>query len=126
MNRFTAAALCKKFTSVWRSWGYVNDSFAEDFQSLERTGALRLDGPCQVIWKTKQKFVLKGIAPSGKTFAYKSYCKLKGAVKFFFRLSPCGMEAMNFQLIADCGIALPRLFIPIWLVMKKPRGFIAK
>lgn len=109
MNRFTAAALCKKFTSVWRSWGYVNDSFAEDFQSLERTGALRLDGPCQVIWKTKQKFVLKGIAPSGKTFAYKSYCKLKGAVKFFFRLSPCGMEAMNFQLIADCGIALPRL-----------------
>lgn len=109
MSRFIAPALCKKFTSVWRSWSYINDSFADDFQILERSGTLRMGGEFPVIWKTKQKFVLKGTAASGRTFAYKSYCKLKGAIKYFFRLSPCGMEAMNFQRISNCGIALPRL-----------------
>ena len=109
MSRFVAAELCKKFTSVWRSWSYVNDSFAGDFQALEQSGNLRMDGAFPVIWKTNQKFVIKGTAPSGKIFAYKSYRKIKGVAKYFFRLSPCGMEAMNFQRITRCNIPLPKL-----------------
>ena len=109
MSRFVAAELCKKFTSVWRSWSYVNDSFAGDFQALEQSGNLRMDGAFPVIWKTNQKFVIKGTAPSGKIFAYKSYRKIKGVAKYFFRLSPCGMEAMNFQRITQCNIPLPKL-----------------
>lgn len=109
MKKNIAAALKSSFTSVWQSWSYVNDTFAGDMEELLAAGSLKLDGPFPVIWKTKQKFVLKGTAPSGRTFAYKSYCKLKGAGKYFFRLSPCGMEAENFQRISDCNIALPRL-----------------
>lgn len=109
MKKFIAEALKTEFTSVWRSWSYIHKDFAGDFQALEKAGSLKLDGPFPVIWKTKQKFVLKGTGASGRTFAYKSYCKLKGTVKYFFRLSPCGMEAENFQRISDCGIALPRL-----------------
>ncbi|MBO5923236.1 MAG: hypothetical protein J6Q81_01855, partial [Lentisphaeria bacterium] len=109
MNRFIAAKLCKKFTSVWCSWSYINESFAGDFQALEQSDTLCMDGVFPVIWKTSQKFVIKGTAPSGKTFAYKSYRKIKGVAKYFFRLSPCGMEAVNFQKISNCNIPLPRL-----------------
>ena len=109
MKKFIAAALQPEFTSCWRSWTYINEEFADDFQALQAAGSLKMNGQFPMIWRTKQKFVLKGTAPSGKTFAYKSYCKLKGTIKYLFRLSPCGMEAENFQLISDCGIALPRL-----------------
>ena len=109
MKKNIADALKSSFTSIWRSWSYINKDFAGDFQALTESDSLKLQGPFPVIWRTKQKFVLKGSAPSGKTFAYKSYSKLKSSWKYFFRLSPCGMEAENFQRISDCGITLPRL-----------------
>lgn len=108
MKKRVASSLSSSHTSIWGSWTYVNDTFDNDFQALDKAGTLRMDGPFQVIWKTKQKYVLKAVASSGTTFAYKSYRKIRGTLKYLFRASPCCMEKRNFQLLTDCGIPLPK------------------
>jgi tRNA A-37 threonylcarbamoyl transferase component Bud32 len=62
-----------------------------------------------VIWRTKQKFVMRITAPSGKVAAFKFYDKLKSPQKFFLRYSPAAAEALNYQRIADMDIAAPQL-----------------
>ena len=95
--------------SPWRSWFYVNDGFKDDFLSLVESNALQKDGEFPVIWNTKQKYVLKVQCASGRVFAYKAYNRLKKQYKFFFRLSPCGAEAANYQQINSLGIKTPQL-----------------
>ena len=96
-------------TSCWRSWRYVNDDFKDEFLSLVERNALQKDGEFPVIWSTKQKYVLKASCVSGSFFAYKAYNKLKKQYEFFFRLSHCGAEAVNYQQISSMGIKTPRL-----------------
>ena len=96
-------------TSCLRSWSFVQESFAENFKQLEDSGDLVKDGPYPVIWDTKQKFVLKVPTASGMNIVYKSYNKLRKAYKYMFRLSPCGTEALNYQIIKELGIDVPEL-----------------
>ena len=96
-------------TAIWRSWQYCHDSFADDLEELQQSGDLQRESKFQRIWQTKQKYVLKITTGSGKTAAFKEYDRIKSAWKYLFRLSPCGSEALNYQLLANIDIALPRL-----------------
>ena len=96
-------------TSFIRSWSFVEASFAGSFRQLEEEKNLRKDGPYPVIWDTKQKYVLKVPTASGISVVYKSYNKLRSPYKYTFRLSPCGAEALNSQLITALGIDMPKL-----------------
>ena len=95
-------------TRLFSSWSYIKNSFAGDFEALSVSGALQEDGGSPVIWSTKQKFVLK-VGVNGKCYAYKSYRKIRHIHKYMFRLSPCGFEARNYQLLADAGIPMAKL-----------------
>ena len=95
--------------SSWFSWSYIDRDIAGDFAGLQNGKSLERNGDFPVIWDTKQKYVLKVAAPSGKVFAFKKYDHLKNAYKFFFRCSPCGAEAVNFQRISSLDIPMPKL-----------------
>ena len=99
----------QKSFSILRSWNYCHIDIAEEFLQLQKTNALSRNCQYQRIWQTKQKYVLKVTADNGVTFAYKAYDDLKKKYKYLFRLSPCGAEAANIQLITALGIPMPRL-----------------
>ena len=94
---------------IFQSWEYVHPNFADDLKSLRQSGELHRNGIHPVIWRTKQKFVMRITAPSGKVAAFKFYDKLKSPQKFFLRHSPAAAEALNYQRIADMNIAAPQL-----------------
>lgn len=110
MKNFVAEVFEQKQTSIWSSWQFVQSDFAEEFAFLRQNSPLVRNGKHRLIWRTKQKFVLKITTASGKTFAYKAYDKLKKKYKFFFRLSPCGAEAVNYQLIKSINIPVPQIW----------------
>ena len=105
---YPSETVCSVISS-WFSWSYVDRDFAGEFNGLQKDKSLARNGDFPVIWDTKQKYVLKVAAPSGKVFAFKKYDRLKNAYKFFFRCSPCGAEAVNFQRISSLDIPMPRL-----------------
>ena len=91
------------------SYCFVRKEFAEIFRQLESQGMLRENGPCEMIWSTHTKFVLKVPLPDGRFAAFKTYRKINKPLKFALRPSPCGFEALNFQLIEKCGIPVVKL-----------------
>ena len=95
-------------TRLSSSWLWVEKSFAEDFEMLSQSGMLREDGGAPVIWKTKQKYVLK-VSSSGRNYVFKSYRKVRDVRKYLFRLSPCGFEAYNYQQFAAAGLPMANL-----------------
>lgn len=99
----------KVITSFLHSWEYVHPEFTGDLAALRSSGKLHRTGGFQVIWKTKQKFVMRVTAPSGKSTAFKIYDNIKAPRKFFLRNSPAAAEAVNYQRIAELGIAVPCL-----------------
>ena len=84
---YPSKTVCSVISS-WFSWSYVDRDFAGEFNGLQKDKSLARNGDFPVIWDTKQKYVLKVAAPSGKVFAFKKYDRLKNAYKFFFRCSP--------------------------------------
>lgn len=96
-------------TGLRHSWSYFEETFFEEYQKLIREDAIRRNGPFQLLWETRQKFVLKITTSSGRSAALKSYDKLRNGYKFLYRLSPCGAEGVNYQLFRDLGITVPKL-----------------
>ena len=91
------------------SYCFVHKDFAEFFEQLQTQGMLRENGPCEMIWSTHTKFVLKVPLPDGRFIAFKTYRKIRKPLKFALRPSPCGFEALNFQLIEKCNIPVVKL-----------------
>ena len=92
-------------TSFMSSWCWVKNSFSEDFETLSKSGVLCENGGAQIIWSTKQKYVLK-VSCSGKNYVYKSYRKIRDIRKYILRLSPCGFEAYNYQRFSAAGLPM--------------------
>ena len=95
-------------TRIISSWSWVKKSFAEDFETLSKSGVLREDGGAEIIWSTKQKYVLK-VSCSDRNYVFKSYRKVRDVRKYLFRMSPCGLEARNYQLLAAAGLPMAKL-----------------
>ena len=94
---------------IFQSWEYIHPDFADDLKSLRQSEQLHRTGKHPVIWRTKQKFVMRVETPSGKVAAFKIYDHLKTPRKFFLRHSPAAAEALNYQRIADLNITAPKL-----------------
>ena len=95
-------------TSFMSSWCWVKKSFAEDFETLSKSGVLCENGGAEIIWSTKQKYVLK-VSCAGRNYVFKSYRKVRDVRKYLFRMSPCGLEARNYQLLAAAGLPMAKL-----------------
>ena len=92
----------------WKSWSFISSAAAEDFRQLAGSGKLRRDGGEPVIWQTQQKYVLK-VSCGNRSYAYKSYTRIRQKRKYLFRLSPCGLEAKNYQRFQDIGMPMAEL-----------------
>ena len=109
MKKHIASTFSKSAISLRSSWIYCKDSFAETFEKLLQQGAFLESGPGEKIWGTRTKYVLK--LPAGENFdvVYKGYRKISKVYSYLLRPSPCGLESVNYQRIADLGIRVPEL-----------------
>lgn len=95
---------------LFRSWSWVRDDFADEFDRLSDAGALRPDGGISpTIWHTRTKFVLRAATSRGFDIAYKSYFKIRNFHQYMLRPSDCASEAANYMMLADLGFPLPDL-----------------
>ena len=103
----------KKFslsiTSLWKSWKFVQESFADEYKKLSDSGRLCEHGGGEFLWQTSQKYVLKIASPAGRNIVFKSYRKIRDRRKYLFRLTPCGLEAANYQILENAGFPMAKL-----------------
>ena len=95
--------------ALWRSFFYCRKSFAGKYQVLKQGGYLQENGPAEMIWQTRSKYVLKVPLGDGGFVVYKSYRKISKPYKFYFRPSPCTAEALNYQLMMNCHLPMAEL-----------------
>lgn len=62
------------------------------------------DGRVPVLWQTRNKFVLLLELPDGRKVVFKAPLRIKNILKYCFRPSPYGREALNFYHIRQLGI----------------------
>ena len=99
----------EKMIRLSRSWSWIHDSFASDWEKLSRSDLLLEKGPSGMIWSTKQKFVLKVHTPEGRVTAYKSYRYIKHPQAYLFRASPTGLEEVNYAALQQMGFPMAKL-----------------
>ena len=109
MNLITAPEFHPSMRRLSSSWCYVRDSFAGEFEALQKKGEFSESGSGENIWDTGKKFVLKIALESGGAVVYKSFRSVAKPEKFILRPSPCGFEAHNYSLIGKLGIPVPEL-----------------
>lgn len=107
MKTHTASEFSVSMRSLRSSWSYCREDFAAKFAELEEAGMFDENGSSERIWETRNKYVLKVPVGDGKFVVYKSFRRILKPAKFILRPSPCGTEAENYQLMADCGIPVP-------------------
>ena len=96
-------------TSFWKSWKFVQESFADEYRTLLDSGMLSEHGGGEVLWQTSQKYVLKIASPAGRNIVFKSYRKIRDRRKYLFRLTPCGLESSNYQKLQNAGFPMAKL-----------------
>ena len=96
-------------TSRRKSWIYLQENFAEEYNTLLNEGKLQEGSGADILWQTSQKFVLKVASPAGRNIVFKSYRKIKDRRKYILRLTPCGLEAGNYQALTNLGFPMARL-----------------
>ena len=104
MRKIVAERFDSSMCRLAGSYCYVRKDFADFFEQLQAQKLLCENSPCEMIWSTHTKFVLKVPLPDGRFIAFKTYRKISKPLKFALRPSPCGFEALNFQLIEKCDI----------------------
>ena len=122
MKSYTAPAFSEKFISLRSSWRYCLDSFAGTFEELLQRGALCESSSGEIIWSTRNKYVIKLPAENGTSVAYKGFRRITKPCSYLLRPSACGSEAVNYQRIADLGIPVPELLAAgeerVWFRLK--------
>ena len=106
---FVSGEFSGKMIRLCRSWSWVLDSFSPDWEKLSRTELLQENGPSEMIWSTKQKFVLKVHTPENRVVAYKTYRYIKHPRSYIFRPSPTGLEALNYAALQKMGLPMAKL-----------------
>lgn len=109
MKKFCTEKFCPEMVGKLSSWSWIASDLAEEFNELSNSGNLTRNGKYPVIWETRQKFVLKIPSCSCGNIVYKTYDNFKSVRRYFLRYSPCGKEAVNYQMLANIGIPLPKL-----------------
>ena len=98
-----------EFVNLRASWQWVRSDFAREFDRLSEVGAFRPDGVSRVIWKTRNKFVLRVTASPGFDVAYKSFFRIPEYHQYYLRPSPSAREALNYSMLAELGIPLTEI-----------------
>ena len=109
MVRHTAPAFSPRMISLVRSWCWVKDSFAADFDRLKDAGAFSPGDGSHTIWSTRSKFVLRVPVSPGFEAAYKGFYRVHGAQRYFCHPSPSATEAANYVRLEGLGFPLPEL-----------------
>ena len=91
-----------------RSWSWVREDFAAEFSNIAVSGALDPDGISPIIWRTRNKFVLKVAIKNGFA-AYKSFFRIRNFQQYLLRPSPSAAEALNYRRLSALGFPLPEL-----------------
>ena len=108
--RRTAPTFSRQFIKLHRSWSWVRSDFADEYDRLSEAGEFLPDRPAsRMIWKTRNKFVLRVSTALGFDIAYKSFYRIHNFHHHFFSPSPSAEEALNYLLLARLGFPLPDL-----------------
>lgn len=108
--RRTTPTFSRQFIKLYRSWTWVRSDFADEFDRLSEAGEFLPDRPSsRMIWKTRNKFVLRVSTALGFDLAYKSFYRIHNFHHHFFSPSPSAEEALNYLLLAKLGFPLPEL-----------------
>ena len=75
-SRLTSPVFSPRMIRLYRSWSWVREDFADEFDRLADAGAFRPDGVSPAIWHTRTKYVLRVTTSRGFDVAYKSYYKI--------------------------------------------------
>ena len=95
---------------LFGSWKYVNEKYKSQLDDLQKScGEFSCDGKYPVIWQTRSKFVLLLTLNDGTQLVYKAPKKLRSPMRYMFRPSPWGKEAVNFQRLSQIGLPLVKL-----------------
>lgn len=94
---------------LYRSWSWVREDFADEFDRLSEAGAFQPGGISPTIWHTRTKFVLRAATSRGFDVAYKSYFVIRNFHQYLIRPSDCASEASNYVMLADLSFPLPDL-----------------
>ena len=110
MLEYDADRFDPSMRSRFRSWRYLNSSFAPQFRALAADPeSFAEEGRFPAIWHTGTKFVLLLTAPDGSRAVYKSFRPGAPVFRKRFRFAPTTREAMNYRLVGDLGIPTPEL-----------------
>lgn len=109
MKRQETPVFSSRMIRLYRSWSWVRDDFAGEFDRLSDAGALRPGGPSPTIWNTRTKYVLRVPTSRGFDIAYKSYFRIRNFHQYMLRPSSCASEAANYVMLAELGFPLPDL-----------------
>lgn len=109
MKKFVTDEFKRFMSSLSGSFCWFRSDFAGKFAELENSGYLQENGPAEMIWQTRSKYVLKVPLGDGKFAVYKTYRKISKPYKYMLRLSPCGAEALNYQLMQDRALPMAKL-----------------
>ncbi|MBO4303043.1 MAG: hypothetical protein J6A21_00480 [Lentisphaeria bacterium] len=104
---FTKVSQCfgRDCIRLFSSWCWIRQDFVSDYEALKKGRLLSMEAPGgEILWKTRQKFVLKRTAPSGRVIVCKSYHDLRNPQHFVNRPAPTGLEALNYQEILSLGL----------------------
>ena len=114
-SRRTSPVFSPRMIRLYRSWSWVREDFADEFDRLSDAGAFRPDGASPAIWHTRTKFVLRVPTSRGFDAAYKSYYKIRNFHQYIIRPSDCASEASNYVMLAELGFPLPDLGVCLHL-----------
>jgi serine/threonine protein kinase len=110
MKKTISTQLEKSMLSLKDSWQWISADFAEEFEELCQNPAnFTPEGPGEVIWQTRNKYVLLLTTKSGRKVIYKTTPYIKRSHQYLHRRSPFGNEAWYFQKFAQMGLPMAKL-----------------
>ena len=78
MKKTISTQLEKSMLSLKDSWQWISADFAEEFEELcQNPASFTPEGPGEVIWQTRNKYVLLLTTKSGRKIIYKTTPKVK-------------------------------------------------
>lgn len=103
--------------SLTHPWRWIREDAAELSEAL-RAGPPGVDSGPEVLWRTKNKYVLRIKTASGLDLACKWYERIRQA-PYSFSWTQAAKEAYNFKLLANVGLPLVKL-----VATGEDRGFL--
>ena len=94
-------------SSLIRPWYWIRKDAAE-IRDILRAGPPGMDSGAEVIWKTKNKYVLRMKTASGLDLAFKWYAKVR-QFPYSFLWTLATKEAYHFNQFANLGLPLVKL-----------------